>query len=469
MGINMLKYFLLIGVTVSADELIADLPASQYAIFISISFCLVCFAGAMSGLTVGLMSIDALELEMKIASGTEEDKRMANKVLGVIKNHHLLLVTLLLANAFAMETLPLLLDRMFSEILSVIISVTFVLIFGEVIPQALCVGPNQLKIASKMVPLVKFVLIVFFPISWPIAKCLDCVLGSEEETHRFKIDELKTLLDLHAGIPTGDEPHGSTALYGGQLKIIHGALDIAKNKVRDFMVHEDLIFSISEDSIFDRELIDNILHTGYSRVPVHEKNFRDKIRGILYVKSLLGIKKNTPLKKATVSLKSPVYIHPDNTLYDLMEILKQKSSNLALVTEDIPLVTITVQQQDSSNSVILEDTPRVIGLISLQDVVDELLKGEFKDRASTDNFQLAIDTRKSEVGRTVNMRSTDAHHLLAGRQSLDVNATSGMAIGRLSYKKVVAGRPVTVRFGNVPLQGHTTSTDEYTRLSDSIN
>jgi hypothetical protein len=67
------------------------------------------------------------------------------------------------------------------------------------------------------------------------------------------------------------------------------------------------------------------------------------------------------------------------------------------------------------------------------------------------------------------MRSTDAHHLLAGRQSLDVNATSGMAIGRLSYKKVVAGRPVTVRFRNVPFQGQTTSADEYTRLSDSIN
>ena len=49
----------------------------------------------------------------------------------VIKNQHLLLVTLLLCNAGASEALPLFLDRLADPISAVLISVTVVLIFGE--------------------------------------------------------------------------------------------------------------------------------------------------------------------------------------------------------------------------------------------------------------------------------------------------------------------------------------------------
>jgi metal transporter CNNM len=51
-------------------------------------------------------------------------------VIPVVKNAHYLLVTLLLCNAVAMETLPLLLDKMVHETVAIIISVTAVLLFG---------------------------------------------------------------------------------------------------------------------------------------------------------------------------------------------------------------------------------------------------------------------------------------------------------------------------------------------------
>jgi hypothetical protein len=50
----------------------------------------------------------------------------------VVKEQHQLLVTLLLCNAAAMEALPIFLDSMFNEVVAVILSVTFVLAFGEV-------------------------------------------------------------------------------------------------------------------------------------------------------------------------------------------------------------------------------------------------------------------------------------------------------------------------------------------------
>jgi hypothetical protein len=53
-------------------------------------------------------------------------------ILPVVKEQHQLLVTLLLCNAAAMEALPIFLDTMFNEVVAVILSVTFVLAFGEV-------------------------------------------------------------------------------------------------------------------------------------------------------------------------------------------------------------------------------------------------------------------------------------------------------------------------------------------------
>lgn len=113
-------------------------------------------------MTVGLLGIDELDLELKISSGTPEEKVTARKILAEVNHHHLLLVTLILANSIAMEDLPLFLDEMFNTEISLFISVTFVIAFGEVIPQALCTVPNQMKIAGKMVPVVKFLMTIFF-------------------------------------------------------------------------------------------------------------------------------------------------------------------------------------------------------------------------------------------------------------------------------------------------------------------
>jgi metal transporter CNNM len=115
-------------------------------------FC-TCFAGLMSGLTIGLASIDRLTLEVD-SMGNPAKQKLTKRIFPVIDQHHWMLVTLLLCNAGAMETLPLFLDKMVSPALAIILSVTLVLIFGEIIPQALCTGSNQLCIAYYLCPVV---------------------------------------------------------------------------------------------------------------------------------------------------------------------------------------------------------------------------------------------------------------------------------------------------------------------------
>lgn len=109
--------------------------STAFFIYCGTSFGLVLIAGLMSGLTVGLLSLDPLNMHILEMEGSEEEKKHASRVRPIIEKHHWLLVTLLLCNAGAMETLPIFLDRVVPSYVAIILSVSFVLIFGEVLPQ----------------------------------------------------------------------------------------------------------------------------------------------------------------------------------------------------------------------------------------------------------------------------------------------------------------------------------------------
>jgi len=85
----------------------------------------------MSGLTIGLLSLDITSLEVLARSGHPSERKYAKWIGRIVKYHHWLLVTLLLSNAAAVETMPIFLNQIANEIVSIIISITLVLLFGE--------------------------------------------------------------------------------------------------------------------------------------------------------------------------------------------------------------------------------------------------------------------------------------------------------------------------------------------------
>ena len=70
---------------------------------------------------------------------------------------------------------------MVSAYVSVILSVSLLLLFGEIIPAVLCSGTDQLKSETHMVPVVKLTMILLTPLAWPILKLLDYFLYHGEE------------------------------------------------------------------------------------------------------------------------------------------------------------------------------------------------------------------------------------------------------------------------------------------------
>ena len=86
-----------------------------------------------SGLTMGLLSLDITSLKVLQRGGKPKIRKYASRIITVVKNHHLLLVTLLLANATAAETMPIFLGKITTEVVAILVSVTAVLLFGELV------------------------------------------------------------------------------------------------------------------------------------------------------------------------------------------------------------------------------------------------------------------------------------------------------------------------------------------------
>lgn len=206
------------GTSIMGEEV--EFGTFLWFLYGGISCVLVLFAGMMSGLTLGLMSLGLVELEILQRSGTAIEKKQAAVILPVVQKQHQLLVTLLLCNAVAMEALPIYLDKMFNQYVAIIMSVTFVLAFGEVIPQAICTRYG-LAVGANLVWLVRILMIICYPIAYPIGKILDRILGHNDAL--FRRAQLKALVSIHS-----QEAGKGGELTHDETTIISGALDLTE-------------------------------------------------------------------------------------------------------------------------------------------------------------------------------------------------------------------------------------------------
>lgn len=140
------------------------LPAYTRAWWIDLVGTLVCIliAALAAGLTVGLVSIDPFDLaviqtteEADCSTAEEiaelrEEKVYADKLMPLVQRHHLLLVTLLIMNSFANEVLPLLLDNLVPSWLAIVLSVSAVLLFGEILPSSIFVRTQTMSMQCQL-------------------------------------------------------------------------------------------------------------------------------------------------------------------------------------------------------------------------------------------------------------------------------------------------------------------------------
>ena len=391
------------------------------------------FAGMMSGLTVGYLSVDKLTMELREKTGSQMEKEYSKVILPVLSNHHWLLCTLLLMNSFAMEALPVFLDRVFSRLTAVIISVTLLLIFGEVIPQALCTGPRQIQIAAMAAPLTRFLMIISWPISYWLGKCLDIILGEQGKT-RYQNQDLKALVEMHTYeaikkiseeeeknpyIDKNDipKPSNTMGLSPEEANLMISALEIRDKKVVEIMISFDKVYSIKHEEAINRKKVLEILDKGFSRIPVFRNDDKTDLIGILRIKQLISIdfNQNRSLKELGIRLKLPLVISPKMTLIDLLREFRKGKSHMAFITEQVELLQAklglnrnnSVQFNLRYNETFSESKKiKVLGIVTLEDVIEQIFNLEIMDEEDYEKSKKAKGIRTASMlrsGSKINM------------------------------------------------------------------
>lgn len=101
---------------------------------------LICMSGLFSGLTLGLMSFDESQLRIIMAGDDARQRLYAERILPIRRRGNLLLCTLLLGNTLVNSLLAILIDGVewLAGPAGVCASTGFILVLGEIIPQAFC-------------------------------------------------------------------------------------------------------------------------------------------------------------------------------------------------------------------------------------------------------------------------------------------------------------------------------------------
>ncbi|XP_072177373.1 metal transporter CNNM2-like [Diadema setosum] len=318
---------------------------------------LLLLSGLFSGLNLGLMALDPLELQILLNAGTRKEKQYAKVIAPIRRMGNYLLCSLLLGNVLVNSTLTVLLDDLSSGIWAVLGSTAGIVIFGEIVPQAIC-SRHGLAVGAKTIWLTRFFMALTFIISYPISKILDLVLGKEIGAvyDRVRLMELLRVTDEY------------NDLEKEEVNIISGALELRKKCVKDVMTPLDDCYMLDEEAILDFKTVTDIMQKGFTRIPVYSES-RDNIIALLFVKDLAFVDPDdcTPLKTVIKFYQHPInFVFEDTTLDLMLQEFKKGQSHMAIVNQ--------VNSEGEGDPFY-----EVLGLVTLEDVIEEIIQAEIVD------------------------------------------------------------------------------------------
>lgn len=390
---------------VSTESHSEPLTPEQYWTYLFISAFLVLAGGVFAGLTLGLMGQDEVYLKVISSSGDASEKNNAKKVLRLInRGKHWVLVTLLLSNVITNETLPIVLDRVLGGGWPAVVSSTAsIVIFGEVIPQSLCVRYG-LQIGAFFTPFVLGLMYIMYPLAYPIACLLDYILGEDHGTI-YKKSGLKTLVTLHQSM-------GVERLNNDEVTIISAVLDLKEKNVHEIMTPLKNVYTMSSDRILDEKCVEEIFNSGFSRIPIHLPGEPTNFIGMLLVRVLISYDPEDALPVSSFPLATLPETPPETSCLNILNYFQEGKSHMVVVSENPG------------------DSEGALGVLTLEDVIEELIGEEIVDES--DVF-IDIDRaiKRNEPGPLAKRHLTQYLHSLytsSNRNSMDGGSPVGVAV-----------------------------------------
>ncbi len=341
---------------------------------------LICLSGLFSGLTLGLLGLDPIGLEI-IMSGNTKDSIYARSILPIRKKGNQLLCTLLLGNVLVNSALSIIMADITSGIIGLVLSTTIIVIFGEIIPQSTC-SRYSLLIGYKTRWITHFLLIILFPIAFPMSFILDKFFGNEVGMI-YSNTELKRLVKIH-------ETEQLAELQTNVANIMTGALNLETKFVKDVMMPWDNVYKININDRLNFETLLEIFKKGYSRIPVFSDNSNEDVEivGILFVKELILL---DPEDEIPVSSIINTFEH------QILKVATDYKLNIMLNDFCSGKGHIAIVKEKTTNNMGLF-TEKNVGILTLEDLLESILQVDIIDETD-----IALNRNKQDKYRKFDM------------------------------------------------------------------
>lgn len=351
------------------EESGANLGASAWVSLIVTDTILLLFAALFAGLTLALLGLDTLSLEIIADSGSEPDKTYAQKILPIRQNGNQLLCTLILGNVMVNTLIAQITDSHIHGWVATVVSTALTTLGGEVIPQAL-MAAHALQVGSKSAPIVKFFVILFWPICKPLSLILDKFIG-KDPGQIYERNELKKLMFMHAARST------ESGIGAGEVDLMVGAMELHEKTVMEVMTPVSEMLMLEANERLNEETIQLISDHGHSRIPVYQTT-KNNVIGVLFAKDLLmaNPQENTKVLLLVKFYNRRCHVVPSETkLISMLKYFQTGKSHIALVQE--------VQQRPYGDPYY-----EVKGLVTMEDIIEELIHSEIFDEYDIDPHQI---------------------------------------------------------------------------------
>jgi len=316
------------------------------------------------------------------------------------------LVNVLMAALAAMLVTDLAMDHALPHyvliLIEVIIVTIAVLIFGEIIPKIIAIRRSEdfVRVISR--PL-RFFIFILYPLAFVLYEIIHFfirIMPVEKEKIFDSDEELKILTQV------GEE---QGTLQSEESDMIQSIYEFHGKSVHEVMTPRvDMVALSSKSSMQD--VIDLIRDKQFSKIPVYKDNI-DDIRGILFAKDLIPFLSGShPNVHLTALARQSYFVPESKELDELLDNFRQKKTSVAIV---------------------VDEWGGTSGLITLEDVVEEVI-GELIDPFDKEDIQMdKQDDGSYIVGARVGIYDLEEEMEIKFPEERDYDTVGGFIIEEL--------------------------------------
>ena len=153
-----------------------------------------------------------------------------------------------------------------------------------------------------------------------------------------------------------------------------GILRLSKTPVSDVMIPMQSIYMLSEETELNEGELHKILQSGFSRVPIHDAQNKENVKGYLLIKTLAVINPSKKVKVKQLPLREPLFVRPGLGLLEMLNIFRNGQCHLAIVSSD-PMNSLASLRESKEPG----DSVKLVGIVTLEDVLERILMGDIID------------------------------------------------------------------------------------------